>query len=395
MKLLMVLPTASGKTIIFSAITKILVDNNKKVLILSHRNELVNQSRDKLKMSTGLDCATEKAGETALGSLFPVTVGSVQTLCRQKRLDQFSPNHYDVIIIDEGHHACSDTYLRIINYFTGARYLLCSATPRRSDKKTLASVVDDIAYEYNIRDGIDQGYLSKVVCQTIPLSIDLAGVKTKMGDYNEADLGDAIEPYLDEVADKMLEHASDRKILVFLPLIRTSKIMTDALNMRGFRACHIDGKSPDRAEILEDFSNDKYNVLTNASLLTEGYDETSIDCIVVLRPTKSTGLYTQMVGRGFRLHEGKENLLILDFLWLSNDHKLVHPSSLIAENEEVAQAITERAAKGGVCDLEELEKEATNQISNERESKLAKYLDACRHRKGRVVDPLAFGCVAW
>ena len=160
------------------------------------------------------------------------------------------------------------------------------------------------------------------------------------------------------------------------------------------RAAEVNGESKDRAEILEDFENDKYNVLCNSMLLTEGWDCPSVDCIVVLRPTKVRSLYSQMVGRGTRLFPGKENLLLLDFLWHVERHELCHPAHLIASSDDVAKKMTENIEEAGLdglaVDIEQAEVQAEKDVISEREEALAKQLAEMRKRKQRLVDPLQF-----
>ena len=139
---LIVIPTGGGKTIIFSGVIERCVREGKRVLVLAHRGELLEQAADKLKKSTGLACAVEKAEQSCLGSFFRVVVGSVQTLQREKRLHQFDPDHFDVIIIDEAHHALADGYRIVLDHFTGAQVLGVTATPDRGDMKDLGAVLD-------------------------------------------------------------------------------------------------------------------------------------------------------------------------------------------------------------------------------------------------------------
>lgn len=388
---LLVLPTGCGKTIVFAKISEDCVKRGERVLILAHRGELLEQAADKIHKACNLNCAVEKAEETSLGSFWRITVGSVQTLMRESRLARFLPDYFDTIIIDEAHHAVSDSYQRILQHFSGAKVLGVTATPDRGDMKNLGQVFDSLAYEYTLPRAIREGYLCPIKALTIPLNLDLTGVSVQAGDFRAADLDTALEPYLYQIADEMLRNCADRKTVVFLPLVKTSQKFRDILNERGFRAAEVNGNSEDRAQILADFEAGKYNVLCNSMLLTEGWDCPSVDCVIVLRPTKVRGLYCQMVGRGTRLSPGKKDLLLLDFLWHTQRHELCRPAHLICESDEVAQKMTENlAASGCEMDITEAEEQAETDVVAQREEALAKQLSEMRQRKRALVDPLQF-----
>ena len=393
-KTLLVLPTGCGKTIVFCRIAENRVKEGERVLILAHRDELLNQAADKLERSTGLLTAKEKAEETCLGSWFRVVVGSVQSMMRENRLARFSRDYFTSIIIDEAHHCLTDSYQKVLQHFDGAKVLGVTATPDRSDMRNLGQFFDSLAYEYTLPRAIREGYLCKIKAMTIPLKIDITGVKQQSGDFALADVGTALDPYLEEIAREMSKHCRNRKTVVFLPLIKTSQKMCRLLNEHGFQAAEVNGNSPDRAEILTDFDQGKYNVLCNSMLLTEGWDCPSVDCIVVLRPTKVRSLYCQMVGRGTRLSPdtGKEELLLLDFLWHTSRHDLCRPAHLICENPEVADKMTENMNEDpeNAVDIEAAEKQAAQDVLKEREEALAKQLQEMRKRKRALVDPLQF-----
>lgn len=390
-KTLLVLPTGCGKTIVFAKIAEECVRRGERVLILAHRGELLEQAADKILKATGLGCAVEKAEESCLGSWFSITVGSVQSLMRESRLKKFPADYFSDIIIDEAHHSISDSYQKILNHFAGANVLGVTATPDRGDMKNLGQVFDSLAYEYTLPTAIKDGYLSPIKAMTIPLTLDLSGVGMQSGDFKASDIDTALDPYLHQIADEMLKYCKDRKTVVFLPLIKTSQKFRDILNQKGFKAAEVNGNSDDRAEILSDFDSGKYNVLCNSMLLTEGWDCPSVDCVIVLRPTKVRGLYCQMVGRGTRLAEGKDHLLLLDFLWHTERHELCRPAHLICQSEEVAQKMTENiAAAGCPMDIEECEKQAASDVAAQREEALAQQLSEMRKRKRKLVDPLQF-----
>lgn len=388
---LLVLPTGTGKTIVFSKIIEDRVRKGERVLVIAHRGELLEQASDKLYKSTGLKTATEKAEQTSLGSFYRVVVGSVQTMQREKRLNQFPPEYFDTIVIDEAHHAISDGYQRVLHHFEDANVLGVTATPDRGDMRNLGSYFESLAYEYGLAEAIKSGYLSPIKALTIPLKLDLSNVKQQAGDFSTKDLGTALDPYLEQIAEEMKKQCFNRKTVVFLPLVKTSQKFRDILNKHGFKAAEVNGESADREQILKDYEEGKYNVLCNSMLLTEGWDCPSVDCVIVLRPTKVRALYSQMVGRGTRLAPGKKELLLLDFLWHTERHELCHPANLIATDEAVAKKMTENIEElGAPIDLEQAEKQAKEDVALEREESLAKQLSEMKRRKRKLVDPLQF-----
>lgn len=390
-KTLLVLPTGCGKTIVFSKIAEDRVKSGDKVLILAHRGELLQQAADKIKKSTGLNCSVEKAEQTSLGAYERITVGSVQSLQRPARLEQFKNDHFGTIIIDEAHHAISNGYQEVLAHFDSAKVLGVTATPDRGDMKSLGSYFESLAFEYKLPQAIKEGYLCKIKALTIPLKIDLSKVGVQAGDFKAAEISSALDPYLEQIAEEMTKHCQDRKTVVFLPLIATSKKFCALLNNKGFKATEVNGNSIDRDEKLEDFAKGKYNVLCNSMLLTEGWDCPDVNCVIVLRPTKVRSLYSQMVGRGTRLAPGKDDLLILDFLWHTERHELCRPAHLIAEREEVAKRMTQDIEQEGeAIDIEEAEAKAEEEVIRDREEALAKELAAMRRKKMKLVDPLQY-----
>lgn len=389
---LLVLPTGTGKTIVFAAVIADQVAAGARVLVLAHRGELLEQAADKLYKSTGLLCAAEKAENTCLGTWYRVVVGSVQTLQRPQRLEQFAPDYFDVIVIDEAHHCLADSYQRVLEHFPEARVLGVTATPDRSDMRNLGQYFDSLAYEYTLPQAIKEGYLSPIKALTIPLHLDISQVSMSAGDYNLGELGDALEPYLEQIAYEMRGHCVGRRTVVFLPLVATSQKFRDILTANGFKAVEVNGNSEDRAQVLTDFSEGKYDVLCNSMLLTEGWDSPAVDCVIILRPTKSRSLYCQMVGRGTRIAPGKDHLLLLDFLWHVERHGLCRPACLICESADVAKKMTDNleAAAGEATDLEAAERIASRDVITEREAALAKELAAMRRRKKKLVDPLQY-----
>lgn len=385
-KLLAVLPTAAGKTVIFSHTAERFAPG--RTLILAHREELLTQAADKLSRATGIVAETE-CGDAYASLTAPVVVASVQTLMREKRLLRWPRDHFNLVVVDEAHHALADSYQRVLHHFDGhAKVLGVTATPDRGDKRNLGTYFEDIAFEVGLHELITQGYLARIVVRTMPVEIDLASVRTLAGDYSDADLGDAIEPALREIVAAVREAAGARKTLVFLPLIRTSRRFVALCEEAGLTAAHIDGQSEDRADILARFAAGEFQILSNSMLLTEGFDEPSVACVVCLRPTKVRALYAQIVGRGTRLYPGKENLLVLDFLWMTGRHSLVRPAHLIASTPEIAEAMIAKAAAAGDAEHDILADAIDAKA--QREAALAAELAAHGKRASRQLDPVEF-----
>lgn len=290
-KALLVLPTGTGKTIVFANVAAQAVRCGNKVLVLAHRDELLQQAEDKIQTATGLRCAKEKAGDTSIGSWYRIVVGSVQTMMRDKRLNQFAPDAFGTIIIDEAHHCLSNSYQHVLQHFPEANVLGVTATPERNNLQCLGEYFDSLAYEYTLPQAIKDGYLCKIKAQTIPLKLDLSGVSMSAGDYSVGGLGTALDPYLEQIAEEMKTYCKDRKTVVFLPLVATARKFKAILNQKGFHAAEVNGNSRERGTVLNDFATGKYNVICNAMLLTEGWDCPAVDCVIMLRPTKIRALY--------------------------------------------------------------------------------------------------------
>ena len=246
-----------------------------RVLILAHRGELLQQAIDKLRTATGIVAGLEKAEETSDVNYdeppYTVVVGSVQSMKSPKRLARFAPDEFSLIVIDECHHALTDTYRAVIDHFPDAHLLGVTATPDRGDLRSLGEVFEKIAFEYSIVQAIQDGYLCPIRAQTVPLQIDLSGVARQGGDYQAAGLGTALEPYLHQICHEIMERCRERKTIVFTPLIATSKKILAIFAEQGFHAVkEVNGESDDRRETLDWFSRaPKGCVLLNSMLLTE------------------------------------------------------------------------------------------------------------------------------
>ena len=390
-RILLTLPTGCGKTVVFSDILRRVAASGRRSLVLAHRQELLDQAAEKLSECFGVSTVLEKAEHSCIGSDAPVVVGSVQSLAQDKRLEQFPDDYFTVIVVDEAHHALSASYQKVLSHFSKAYVLGVTATPDRGDKKDLGQYFEAEAYEYQMRTAIKEGYLVPVKAQMIPLELNISDVKMSNGDYAVGDIGAALDPYLEQIAEEMKHYCQGRKTVVFLPLIATSQKFCRMLNEHGLKAAEVNGTSKDREEVLADFEAGKYDVLCNSMLLTEGWDCPAVDCIVVLRPTKVRALYQQMVGRGMRLHPNKDHLLLLDFLWMTERHDLCRPSSLVCKTKEVADMMDQNLAKDDeVYDIIEAEEQAEKDVLREREESLARQLEEMRRQKRKLVDPLQY-----
>ena len=393
---LLTMATGVGKTTVFGEIARRCVDNGSGVLVIAHRGELIDQAASRLSGMCGMPVAIEKAERrwddiAEIG--MPICVGSVQTL-QGNRLDAFPLETYKVLVIDEAHHAVSESYRRIIDrHKENGGYLLgVTATADRADKRGLAEVFDSIAYEYPLARAVSEGYLCPIRAKCLPLQIDLTDVKVSHGDFQANELGSALDPYIPEVARVMARECTGKKTVCFLPLVSTSEKMAEALNEAGLRAVAASGydSKEERARKKDMFERGEYDVLCNSMLYTEGWDCPSVDCVVVLRPTKSRSLYAQMVGRGTRLAPGKDHLLLLDFLWMTERHDLARPASLLGKEPKVAEIMEEKMRDGEEWDIEQCAEEAERDAAAEREASLARELAAMRKRKKKLVDPLQF-----
>jgi superfamily II DNA or RNA helicase len=391
-KQLAVLPTGSGKTVIFARM--VMHEALQPALILAHRDELVSQATDKVREAISVVPGIEKAHRSCHLEKPPIVIGSVQSLANLDRLAKWDPDYFKFIVVDEAHHALSKSWQTVLDHFPAAKVLGVTATPHRGDKRNLGKYFDNLAYEISLLDLVKQGFLAPIKVRTVPLKIDLSTLPKKAGDFSEAESGALLEPMLEQIGKTIQEFAADRKTLIFLPLRQTSRKLCSVLQGLGLKAEHVDGDDLDRAKKLKDFKDGKITHLCNAMLLTEGYDEPSIECIIPLRPTASQPLYAQMVGRGTRIFPGKDYLLLLDYLWLHEKHSLIRPAHLIASTTGIADAMTERFEDAGsdslydhgALDLADVHDSALH----EREETLRRELEKKASKKSKLVDALEY-----
>ena len=336
-RILLVLPTGTGKTIVFSEIIRQeALRGNAPALIIAHRDELIEQAVHKYKMiSPDADVGVVKAERNELDH--QVVVASIQTVSGSHRLQQLASRHFPIVVIDEAHHATARTYMETLDAlgaFAGkCKTLGVTATPNRGDKVGLNNVFESIVYEAKLLDMIARGYLCDMKAQRVQVPIDLSKIKTSRGDYQQGDLDRAMgEAHAEEIiATAVAATAKDRKkILAFTPGVRSAHALSVEMTKKGMPTGVVDGNTPIqlRRQTISDFSKGKTQAIANCGVLTEGYDEPYVDCIVMARPTRSAMLYQQCVGRGTRTAPGKKDCLIIDLVGVTSEHKMVTLSSL-------------------------------------------------------------------
>jgi superfamily II DNA or RNA helicase len=331
---LLIMATGLGKTVIFAEAIKQLSSSNKKSLVLAHREELINQAIRKIHQQSGIYPDKEKAEDWASKSS-RVVVGSVMTMQRE-RLHTWPFDNFDFITVDEAHHVVAPTYQNILNHFQEYALLGVTATPDRADERELGNTFDEIIYNYSLPQAIKDEWLAPIVGKRVrDFQIDLSDLKVVAGDFQDKDLGEVIEQYVAPLTHNIKLHTADRKTLIFCPDVASSELIAATLNASGIASGYISGRldSSDRHKVLNQFNRGIISHLCSCNILLEGYDEPSVDAIVMLRPTSSRSLYAQAIGRGTRKHPGKENLLLLEFTFNTDKLKLVHPYELFTDRK--------------------------------------------------------------
>lgn len=314
-KQLVVLPTGAGKTVIFSHLPKV-ADNILPMLVLAHRGELLTQAQEKILWSNPeLDIQIEKAEQHA--DHCDVVVASVPTLGRaeSQRILKYPKNYFNSIVIDEAHHAAAQSYRRILDYFNAPFILGVTATPQRSDSVRLTDVFQEIVYYKTIQDLIKDGYLCRLVGYRVKTDTDISEVETNNGDYIASQLEETINnPTRNATVVAAYEEiVPGAKAIVFASGIAHAEALALSFKHKVSTELLLGSTSDeDRKNILSRFKTGETKVLINVGVLTEGFDEPSVEAIILARPTRSSLLYTQIVGRGTRLYEGKQHCVVID-----------------------------------------------------------------------------------
>jgi superfamily II DNA or RNA helicase len=347
---LLALPTGTGKTIVFALLVQ---QRGGRALVLAHRDELIQQAVDKLQLvDPGMALGVVKAERDEHNA--PTVVASVQTLSRKERLARLVPD-FRTIVVDEAHHAPADTYQRVLRYCRawspeGPLVLGVTATPERGDRQSLRQVFQRIVYHKSLLEMMQAGYLTDLRAIQVLLQADFDALHLRRGDFVEAELEtmllEANAPA--QVLAAFQAHAATRKALLFTPTVATAYAMADTFGAAGIAAEALDGSTPleTRRAILQRLRTGETQVVANCAVLTEGFDEPSVDCIIIARPTQSRPLYQQMLGRGTRTYPGKTDCLILDVVGVSTRHTLQTAATLLgcAAAELDGQTVTEAVA---------------------------------------------------
>lgn len=331
---LCVLATGLGKTVIISKIPRY-----GRVLLLAHRQELLTQPKKYFDCSYGIEMADRHyKGED-------VCAGSVQSMAR--RLHKFSPDDFELIVVDEAHHCASPSYKKVIQYFSGAKRVIgFTATPNRADGIGLESQFEKIIFNRDVRFGIESGWLSPIECHRVKVDFDLSKLVTKMGDYSASDLDKIINTgkYNGAVKELVESGKVDFPCLIFACSVNHAHNIANSLS----NAKALDADSDDREEVLKQYKNGEIDVLVNCSLFTEGTDLPLVKSVIIARPTCSHALYSQMVGRGLRLAERKDKCQVFDLVGVTENVPICSAPSLIGIE---AQAIPKSMRDDLVGDL--------------------------------------------
>lgn len=364
---LCVLATGLGKTVIFSHLVKEYLKKGR-VMVVAHREELINQAWRHLKYVTGVEPDTEMGQfySNSYGAFrSDIVVSTVQTQNAGrgdgfKRMTKFEPDEFSLLVVDEAHHATAVSYRRVIDYYRrnpNLKVLGVTATPDRTDEMALGQVFESVASEYEIRDAIDDGWLVGVEQRSVHVEgLDYSSVRTTAGDLNGKDLARVLEfeEILHGFCSPIIGKSGDRKTLVFAASCAQANRMTEILNRHkpgSAKYVHGGTDAEERRRLWPAYAAGEFQYLVNVGITTEGWDEPGVELIAIARPTKSRSLYAQMIGRGTRASPGvvdgradaedrkraiaassKKIIEVLDFVGNAGRHQLVTPADILGGN---------------------------------------------------------------
>jgi superfamily II DNA or RNA helicase len=419
---LVVMATGLGKTVVFSEIIRRAQASGRtwRTLVLAHREELIHQAAKTIERTARCDVEIEMGDLRATDTLTrraPVIVSSVQTQVAgrgdYKRMHRFKPEQFGLVIVDEAHHATSDSYKTILSYYRqnpSCRVIGFTATPDRSDEQALGEVFDSCPFEYGIRDGIADGWLVPIKQRVVHVgALDFSACRTTAGDLNGSDL-DAVMQYeetLHGMVYPTIEIAGDRRCIVFAASVAHAHRVAEIINRhKAGSAVAVDASTPrdERRSLFAGFAEGRYQFLVNVGVATEGWDDAALDgrgvqLVAMMRPTKSRALYCQMVGRGTRplprtvdgiegaedrlaaiAASAKPHVTVLDYCGNAGRHKLIHAVDALAGRESQA---AERAEASVRARAEDEEIDVLAALTHEEVA--IRLENEARQRKGLVV----------
>jgi superfamily II DNA or RNA helicase len=318
------MPTGTGKTTLFCEIVRkftTVLFPNKKVLIVTHRRELVEQVFNRLVSDFHLTSGIISANYIGLESS-PIQVASIQTLVRRI---EYQKDIFSLIIIDEAHHALASTYKKLWKFYPGSKFLGVTATPIRTNGQGFQDLFDKLVSSDSIKWFIKNKHLSDIryFASHTP---DVSNIKIKAGDYDETELSEVMQnkAVMADLVQSYMDFALDKKIIVFAVNRAHCAKIVEKFNSSGFTAKSIDTYTPtdERQRIVSDFRNNKFKILCNVNIFTEGFDCPDVDAVQLARPTKSLTLFLQQVGRCMRSHQNKQYAIVLDNAGLWKEHGL-------------------------------------------------------------------------
>ena len=336
-KMLLHLPTGAGKTIIATLIIERLLPliDAGKVLFIAHRRELLDQTAEKLKQHLpGLAISIDQ-GDRRADPAAQVIIASIQSLSKRKQA--YRPEQFSLIVCDECHRALAPSWVEVIEHFNDERdgdtlLLGMTATPRRTDGRSALDLFDLVAYEIGKPELQDLGYLVPIQYWGVKASLSLDQVKRSSGDFQVGALSAVMDtPHVRALTLRAWEDkAKGRKTLVFCASVRHAHRLAADFASRGHRAEVLDGRTRNREEILDRFRRGDVDLLLNYGVLTEGFDDPSIQCVLLARPTTSPLVYNQCLGRGLRTAPNKTHCTVIDIVDRST-HQLQYGVSELAD----------------------------------------------------------------
>ena len=330
--------TGCGKTATFTNIKR-----KGRVLVLAHREELVTQPIKYYNCPVGIEMANNKSnGEE-------VVIASIMSLTH--RLDKFKPDDFDLIIIDEAHHAAAKSYKKILEYFRPRLILGFTATPNRGDKVRLDDVFQKIIFQKDLKWAIKNKYLTDIYCMRVNIGYDISGVAKRMGDFAPSELEEALDT---DVLNKAIAEAYNKyakgQTLIFATSVKHCEDI--AKEIPG--AVAVTAETKNREELIKKFTNREIPVLVNCMIFTEGTDMPLVETVMIARPTQNSSLYTQMVGRGLRLYPGKEKLVLIDLVGTTGKASLCTAPTLLGIDLETVPKTKQEEIEGDLFDLPEI-----------------------------------------